>query len=269
MEEKSQVQKTNKMLQKSMISTVILGALVPFTLFLLFLYLDWFQVLKFDISSRFNYWSMVFFICLSFILFLSFIHITVPIKNLKKCNRERKNVNLDNDNKDNKDCEDSKEKSNFKSVYLKIGWITLKTSHHKPGNINHELKIGEHNICCGCYGGALGLIIGEIIGSLYLFYYNEPSKIIGLISFFLGIILILISFAKYIWEVYDWKRLLLNSCLALGTWLIIIGINIYFLNFYSVLYYFIVVPFIGIQRLTLSSLDHQVNKENKEESSQA
>ncbi|MBA7543849.1 hypothetical protein ES705_36191 [subsurface metagenome] len=148
-------------------------------------------------------------------------------------------------------------------VYLKIGWITLKTSHHKAGNINHELRIGDHNFCCGCYGGALGLILGEIVGFIYLINYNKPSKTIGLITFSLGIILILISFTKYIREIFGWKRLLLNSSLAFGTWLIIIGINIYFLNIYSILYYLIVVPFIGIQRLTLSSLDHQTNKSVK------
>jgi len=279
MEEKSIVQKTNQMLKKSMISTVILGGLVPFTLFLLFLYLDWFQVLKFNISSRLNYWSLVFFLCLSFILFLSFIHITIPTKNPKKCKTKTSTNHVDRsirekidglgeteDNyginkQDEKTIIPNKEKKEPNGVYLRIGWITLKTSHHKPGKINHELRIGDHNFCCGCYGGALGLVLGEILGLIYLLYYNEPNKLVGLISFSLGIILILVSLTKYIWEIYGWKRLLLNSCLAFGTWLIVIGINIYFLNFYSVLYYFIVVPFIGIQRLTLSHLDHQINKE--------
>ena len=256
MEEKVMVQKRDRMLQKRMISTVILSGLVPFTLFLLFIYLDWFQILQFTISSRLNYWGLVFFLCLSFILFLSFIHITIPLKNPKKCNSNN------NSNQDDNNSRDSK-KAESKGVYLKIGWITLKTSHHKAGNINHELKLGDHNFCCGCYGGALGLFLGEIVGFIYLFYYNEPSKMVGFISFSFGIILILISLTKYIWEIFGWKRLLLNSALAFGTWLIVIGINIYFLNFYSILYYLIVVPFIGIQRLTLSSLDHQTNKEER------
>jgi len=264
--EKSKIQKPirNKILQQKMISTVILGALVPFTIFLLLLYLDWFEILKIDISSRVSYWSLVFFLSLSFILFLSFIHIVIPAKNPKKCNT--------NSNTKSNQADKNGEKKESKDIYLKIGWITLKTSHHKAGSENHELRVGDHNICCGCYGGALGLILGEIVGLIYLIYliyYNEPIKMVGLISFFIGIILILISFAKYIREIFGWRRLLLNSCLAFGTWLIIIGINIYFQNFYSILYYLIVVPFIGIQRLTLSNLDHQVNKKVEEESKQA
>ena len=280
MGEKSKVQKTNKIIRQRKVSAVILGGLIPFTLFLLLLYLDWFQILRIDISNRVNYWGLVFFLCLSFLLFLSFVHITIPIKNLKKCksshtdkgSREKKDVIEETEEigEINKQIEKKTKinikKAESKGVYLKIGWITLKTSHHKSGNINHELKIGDHNFCCGCYGGALGLILGEIVGFIYLIYYNEPSKMVGLISFSLGIIFILVSFAKYIREIFGWKRLLLNSCLAFGTWLIIIGINIYFQNFYSILYYLIVVPFIGIQRLTLSNLDHQVNKKVEEES---
>ncbi|MCK4501072.1 hypothetical protein KAU11_11290 [Candidatus Babeliales bacterium] len=278
MEEKIKIQKTNKMLQKRMVSTVILGGLVPFTLFLLFLYLDWFQILKFNISSRLNYWGLVFFLCLSFILFLSFIHITIPTKNQKKCKTKTNTNQVDKSGREKKDEMEIKnehyeqdekgikkdtKKAESKGVYLKIGWVTLKTSHHKAGNINHELRIGDNNFCCGCYGGALGLILGKIVGFIYLIYYNKPSQLIGLISFLLGIVFILISLTKYIKEIFGWKRLLLNSCLAFGTWLIIIGINIYFLNFYSILYYLIVVPFIGIQRLTLSSLDHQTNRSDK------
>ena len=281
MEEKSKVQKINKLLQQRIVSTVILGGLVPFTLFLLFLYLDWFQVLEFNISNSVNYWSLVFFLCLSFILFFSFIHITIPSKNQKKCNNNTKTNHVDKSCREKKvelgeteeifvkneqDMKEIKKRAKLlesNRVYLKIGWITLKTSHHKAGNINHELRIGDHNFCCGCYGGALGLILGEIVGFIYLINYNKPSKTIGLITFSLGIILILISFTKYIREIFGWKRLLLNSSLAFGTWLIIIGINIYFLNIYSILYYLIVVPFIGIQRLTLSSLDHQTNKSVK------
>ena len=146
--------------------------------------------------------------------------------------------------------------------------------HDGGGNTTHARPAAQTGgaycyICCGCYGGAFGLILGEIVGFIYLINYNEPNITVGLISFLIGIILILISFAKYIREIFGWKRLLLNSSLALGTWLIIIGINIYFQNFYSILYYLIVVPFIGIQRLTLSNLDHQVNKKVEEELKQA
>jgi len=245
----------SSIIQKKMFSTVILGGLIPFTLFLLLLYLNWFGIFEFNISNRINYWVLVFFLCLSFLLFLSFIHIVIPTKNPRKCKTKSNSVTKTSGEK-----KDEIKETEFQGVYLKIGWITLKTSHHKAGNKNHELKIGDHYFCAGCYGGALGLIFGEIVGLIYLIHFNEPIKIIGLIAFSIGIVFILLSFTKYLREIFGWKRLLLNSCLAFGTWLIIIGIDIYFRNFYSVLYSLIVVAFIGIQRLTLSNLDHQINK---------
>ena len=156
-----------------------------------------------------------------------------------------------------------KEDEKLDSGYSRMGWLIIKHSHHKEELINHEVKVGNKFICAGCYGGILGLSVGEIFGLIYVSNFDRGTIYLGLISVHIGIILTSISFLKYIISVYGFKRLLINACLPLGLWIILIGADIYFRNFISVVYNFFIILFLGFERLYLTFLDHKPQESSK------
>jgi len=147
--------------------------------------------------------------------------------------------------------------------YSQLGWLIIKHSHHKKELMKHEVKVGNKFICAGCYGGVLGLSVGEIFGSIYVSNFNTGSIDFGLIIVHIGIIITSISFSKYSITVYGFKRLLINACLPLGLWMILIGTDIYFSNFISVVYNFFIILFLGFERLYLTFLDHKPQESSK------
>jgi len=151
----------------------------------------------------------------------------------------------------------------LESGYSQLGWLIIKHSHHKKELMSHEVKIGYKFMCAGCYGGILGLSVGEIFGLIYVSNFDRGTIYLGLILVHIGIILTSSSFLKYIIPVYGFKRLLSNACLPLGIWIILIGSDIYFRNFVSVVFNFFIILFLGFERLYLTFLDHKPQESSK------
>ncbi len=144
-------------------------------------------------------------------------------------------------------------KSNFNEKLpqdsIKIGFLVLNLSHHDNHLFKHELKIKDHYICTGCTGNAIGLIIGIIIGIIHLLSLGESSKILGYSHILVGLILISLSLSKYIRSIYGFFRLIFNSMLPIGLWLIIVGSDIMSKNISTYIYWGLLIPILIFQRL--------------------
>ncbi|MEJ2250294.1 MAG: hypothetical protein P8Y70_15020 [Candidatus Lokiarchaeota archaeon] len=153
-------------------------------------------------------------------------------------------------------------KSNFNEKLsqdsIKIWFLVINLSHHGNHFIKHELKIKDHYICTGCTGNAIGLIIGVIMAIIHLLSLGESSKILGYFHISIGFILISLSLSKYIKPIYGFLRLIFNSMLPIGLWLVIIGSDIIFKNISAYIYWGLFIPILIFQRLYLAKLDHKI-----------
>lgn len=140
---------------------------------------------------------------------------------------------------------------------IKIGFLVFKLSHHDNFLLKHELKIKNHYICTGCYGNAIGLMVGVIIGIIYLLNFGEGSRILGFFYILVGLIIISLSLLKYIKPIYGFLRLISNTMLPIGLWIVIIGIDIMSNNISTFIYWGLLIPILTFQRLYLARLDHK------------
>jgi hypothetical protein len=151
-----------------------------------------------------------------------------------------------------------KQDEKLSSKYIRAGWLLMRTSHHKKNRMDHEVKIGDYYFCAGCYGGAIGLFIGGIIGTIYVLAFDEIPATLGYILVIPGILLSILSFSKYTIKIPGIKRLFVNSSLPLGLWLFFIGSDILFKNFIGIICILIILVFLALERLYLSKLDHRI-----------
>ena len=154
--------------------------------------------------------------------------------------------------------DDSENLSKETSIgYIRIGWLILKLSHHKKGVKHHEIHLGNHKICAGCYGGALGLILGALLGFGYIFNFNTGTLELGLTLSIFGFIFMGMAFIKYSLDVYGFKRLIINAFLPFGLWMVMVGVDIFFKNAQSIFYSLMIIIFLATERLLLAKLDHK------------
>ncbi len=98
---------------------------------------------------------------------------------------------------------------------------------HHPNCIkfkNHIIKIEDKNFCSGCFGLGIGSIISIVIIIYYLIFNNNQYLAIYQYSFFLGVLIIILS---YIESILNNKKsiihILSNIFLIIGFFLIIIS----------------------------------------------
>ncbi len=132
-------------------------------------------------------------------------------------------------------------------AYMRMGWFVIKLSHHKKNKLEHEIKVGDYYICTGCFGGLLGLMIGGVIGVVYLFYFEVIITSLGFILWMIGILFTAISFMKYVFKIRNANRFFINASLTAGIWFLIIGADIFFKNVLFIMYFFTVISFLGFE----------------------
>ena len=118
---------------------------------------------------------------------------------------------------------------------LKIGPIVILTQHHPPEQYldAHELNIFGNQVCSGCYGTILGIIIGLILLSILGLFPPAPaSGNLPLMLYASGVIFVQLSFSKYLLPLMLNKeptgafRLLLNASLPIGINLMLVSIYV-------------------------------------------
>ncbi|MHA1727725.1 MAG: hypothetical protein ACTSWY_03220 [Promethearchaeota archaeon] len=228
-------QKYNKIqssIQKKIRFHFLLGISIPLILFL-FEFVISINIFNYPDISPVRLWILQYLNIYNW--GLAFLLLHIRIKKPKRTDKERKN-----------------------NKYLNVGWLVIKTSHHKDNCLDHEVKIGEHLFCSGCFGGALGLIIGGILDFVYIFNFNSNSVFLGIILWNIGILFVIISLLKYLFRILNLKRLFVNASLPVGIWFMIIGTDIFFGNILSLIYYFIIIFFLAFERINLAKLEHKL-----------
>lgn len=115
--------------------------------------------------------------------------------------------------------------------HLKIGPVVILTNHHPAEQYldAHEIEIRSSRICSGCYGTIIGIIIGL---ALVIIFGIVAFPVIGDsfgIMYGIGIVLVQLSFGKYIFPVLfkleptGKFRLALNASLPVGINLLLIS----------------------------------------------
>ncbi len=142
-------------------------------------------------------------------------------------------------------------------VKTKYPWIHFSLSHHSIlRRVNHELKIGNWWICTGCVGTSIGLICGISLLISYFFLPSLYSSRISLLLFIVGILMVIITYLRYIILLRPFVRLIQHSSLFLGITLLIISVDLYF---ESALFLALLIPSWAVfllARVKLSSLSH-------------
>lgn len=232
---KAKVPRTRaKVVRNAILSLVALFSFLVFSFFGFLLFFPKFR------SQFLSFWVFIALLLLSSALVIRFLKIKIerPGKELEKPDLTR----------------------------IRIWWISIKHSHHASDLIEDEIKIGKRHVCSGCYGTALGFIMGEITCLLYFLVYNLKMffnlqiELPGLILFLSGMGLISLTFIKFMKPVNGITRLIFNAGVPLGTWFILVGVDSVFKNGFVLIYFLIFIPFLFYQRLRLSESDHQTRR---------
>ena len=142
---------------------------------------------------------------------------------------------------------------------IKMWKIVLIHSHHEEDYIRHEVKIKDRYFCAGCFGGVIGLSICEIPSILYILNFGKYRSDVGIILLIMGFLFIFFSTLKHLVPLYGLYRLISNSFLPLGMWLLIIGSDIFFKNLYTIFFTTFLVIYFIILRMAFSSISHKTH----------
>lgn len=115
---------------------------------------------------------------------------------------------------------------------LKIGPIVILTQHHPPEQYldAHEIDIFGSQICSGCYGTILGIILGLSLLTILSAFPIPGNGNLFLILYLSGVLFVQLSFSKYLLPFILNKeptgifRLLLNAALPIGINLLLVSI---------------------------------------------
>lgn len=215
-----------EVIRNSILSVVVLFSFLGLSLFYFFVFFS------ISIFRELSFFIFVFLLLLSSGLIIYFLNIKIQ-----------------------RPPKDDQKEPNLKSI--RIWWIVIKHSHHIIDLIEDEVKIGKRYICSGCYGTAIGFIIGEITCLIYFLNFNIHFQILGIFLFCFGMVMISLTFIKFIKPVHGFLRLTFNSGVPLGTWLILLGIDLIFKNGFVLLYFLMFIPFLFFQRMRISRQDHR------------
>ncbi|WP_455141338.1 hypothetical protein [Candidatus Hodarchaeum mangrovi] len=118
---------------------------------------------------------------------------------------------------------------------LEIAWINNKPKvyinfTHHPLEIRafHELKVKNMSFCVGCLGSFIGLLLSEFI---FLFYFISINSFLFQNTrefFIIGLLLIVISYSRYLVKLPNLIRLIQHASLFLGIAFLVITIDVYF-----------------------------------------
>jgi len=129
---------------------------------------------------------------------------------------------------------------------------------HFPSNIlsTHEFQIKNYWICSGCFGSFLGILLGESVFVGYFLNRSIFQEISPVIFLILGILLIIISYSRYILALKPKFRIFQHSSLFLGLSLALIGSDMLFESALSMIILLPTWVLFLIIRVQLSKLDH-------------
>ena len=117
-----------------------------------------------------------------------------------------------------------KNKKKFFNTKLDNNKIKREGHHPKCSKFrNHVIKIKKKIICTGCLGLGIGSLISIFLIIYYFTSYNSEYSILYLYSFFLGLIIITISFIESFINNNPFFHVLSNIFLIIGFMLIIIS----------------------------------------------
>lgn len=151
-------------------------------------------------------------------------------------------------------------------LHLRINFTTglptfqINLTHHPPElQTEHELQLSENiSICTGCFGSFLSIIIAEVIFSGYFLFSDLFDKELSFFYIIISLLLILISYSRYIIVLKPNVRMGQHMALFLGLAFGIIACDLVFESAFSMI---LLLPswilFLFI-RVKLSDLDHNL-----------
>lgn len=143
------------------------------------------------------------------------------------------------------------------SLNREFPYFHFSLSHHAPSHrSDHELRISNQWLCTGCVGTSFSLILGNSLLITYFLYGSSLNSKISHPLFFLGILMILITYSRYIIFLSPFIRLIQHSFLFIGLATLITAIDIYYK---SALFLSLLIPVWALFllfRIKLSKLSH-------------
>ena len=139
-----------------------------------------------------------------------------------------------------------------------IPFCTLNLSHHPPEiQKSHEFQIKDYSICSGCFGSFLSIIFSEFI---FLVYFLNPQifheNLAGFI-FLIGLILIMISYSRYLIFLKPSIRIIQHMSLFIGLVLTLIACDLAFKSAFAMILLLPSWLLFLIGRVQLGKLNHQ------------
>ncbi|MHA2246415.1 MAG: hypothetical protein ACXADY_15855 [Candidatus Hodarchaeales archaeon] len=135
---------------------------------------------------------------------------------------------------------------------------TINLCHHPPTlQTTHEFNIRSYSICSGCFGTLLSILLAEFIFLGYFLNPNLFSLDLATIYLLMGLILIVISYSRYLIFIKPSVRLIQHTSLLVGIVLALIACD---LLFKSSLFMIALLPswlLFLITRIKLGELDHR------------
>ncbi|MFX1283837.1 MAG: hypothetical protein ACFFB5_09280 [Promethearchaeota archaeon] len=135
---------------------------------------------------------------------------------------------------------------------------TVNLCHHAPFlQTNHEFKIGSYSICSGCFGSVLSILIAEFILLVYFLSPNLFNADLTKIFLLMGLILIIMSYSRYLINLKPNVRLIQHISLFVGLALILIACDLGFNSAFSMI---ILLPswlLFLVTRVKLAELNHK------------
>ena len=130
--------------------------------------------------------------------------------------------------------------------------------HHPPSlRSTHEFQIGTHSICSGCFGSFLSILLADFI---FLGYFLNPNLFqdnLAMIYLLMGLILIVMSYSRYLIVLKPSVRLIQHISLFVGVVLALIACDLLFKSGFSMI---ILLPswlLFLVGRVKLGELDHR------------
>ncbi len=137
--------------------------------------------------------------------------------------------------------------------YFGVSVFLLHTQHHPDCSCykDHEIVLGNHKICSGCYGSSTGILIGILV-LLSSFIIQLPY----LVYFYIGLLLIQVALVKFLFASYT--RFILNAFFPLGINFLLASS---LMNENAVFYALLFIPVLLFEllfRLFIANIDNKV-----------
>jgi len=135
---------------------------------------------------------------------------------------------------------------------------TVNLSHHPPLlQTSHEFKLRSYSICSGCFGSFISILMAEFI---FLGYFLSPNLFntdLTMVFFLIGLLLIVMSYSRYLISLKPSIRLIQHVSLFIGVTLALIACDLTFKSAFTMI---ILLPswlLFLVGRVRLAELDHK------------